>query len=113
VRARQLAHAALSTSTRGVQSVAALALALAGSVRPEKQIADHLARRFPLDTLIASYWLPTIRAAIQLQRNEPAKAIDFLRRAASYELSTINTTPRVGGASLPSLSSGSGLFVPW
>ncbi len=41
--------------------------------------------RYPSDTVINSIWLPTIRAALELQRNNAAQAIDELRTTSSYE----------------------------
>jgi hypothetical protein len=52
-------------------------------------MSDDLARRYPLDTLINGYWLPTIRAAIELDHNNPAQAIKLLQAAASYELGAV------------------------
>ena len=40
----------------------------------------------PQDTLIQSYYLPTIRAAIEVQRHNPAGAVEILRPAEQYEL---------------------------
>jgi DNA-binding winged helix-turn-helix (wHTH) protein/tetratricopeptide (TPR) repeat protein len=75
-------------STRDVQTLAALALAQSGNAEQAKKMSDDLAQRYPLDTLINGYWLPTIRAAIELDHNNPAEAIKLLQGAASYELGT-------------------------
>ncbi len=65
---------------------AALALARSGdSVRAEK-MADEVQKEAPLATLLVSYWLPTIRAAIAIDRNNPAKAIEFLEAASPMEM---------------------------
>jgi predicted Zn-dependent protease len=45
-----------------------------------------LEKRFPVDTLLRDYWLPTTRAAIEVNRSNPAKAIELLQAAAAYEL---------------------------
>jgi DNA-binding winged helix-turn-helix (wHTH) protein/tetratricopeptide (TPR) repeat protein len=88
--ARQGAAAALAlASTRDLQTVAALILAQAGDPRQAQKLSDDLARHYPLDTLINGYWLPTIRAAIELDRNNPAEAIHLLQGAASYELGAV------------------------
>jgi DNA-binding winged helix-turn-helix (wHTH) protein len=73
-------------STRDVQTRAALVLAQSGDARRAQKVCDDLARRYPFDTLINGYWLPTIRAAIELDRNNPAEALKLLQGAASYEL---------------------------
>jgi ATP/maltotriose-dependent transcriptional regulator MalT len=46
----------------------------------------ELRKHNPLDTLINLYRLPTIRAAIQLARNNPAKAVQELEVASRYEM---------------------------
>jgi tetratricopeptide (TPR) repeat protein len=43
-------------------------------------------QQYPQNTLVQSYCLPTIRAAIELQRHNPAAAIEFLLPAEQYEL---------------------------
>lgn len=81
-----IAAAMALASTQDVQTLAALALAQSGDSRHARKIVDDLVRRYPLDTLIKGYWLPTIRAAIELDNNKPAEAIKLLRGAESYEL---------------------------
>jgi DNA-binding winged helix-turn-helix (wHTH) protein/tetratricopeptide (TPR) repeat protein/TolB-like protein len=85
--ARQAVEAALALApNRDVKTLAALALAQAGDAAQAQTISDDLARGYPLGTLINGYWLPTIRAAIALDHNNPAEAIKALRGATSYEL---------------------------
>ena len=80
------AAAMVSAPTRDVQTLAALALAQSGDSLKAQKISDDLAQRYPLDTLINGYWLLTIRAAIELDHNNPAEALKLLQEAASYEL---------------------------
>jgi len=88
--ARHGAAAALAAaSTRDLQTMAALILAQSGDAGHAQKMSDDLARRYPLDTLIDGYWLPTIRAAIELDHNNPAEAIHLLQGAASYELGAV------------------------
>jgi len=63
-----------------------LALARGGDVTTAEKLADALNQEFPLDTLMQNYWLPTVRAAIELQRHDSAKAIGILRASVPYEL---------------------------
>ncbi len=85
-RALRETRAALTlASTRDVKILAALTLARAGDPAAAQIIADDLATRFPLNLVINRYWLPTIRAAIEIDRGNPAKAIDDLSGADSYE----------------------------
>jgi serine/threonine protein kinase/Flp pilus assembly protein TadD len=87
VQARQQAAAALAlTSAKDVQDVAALALARAGDAAKAAAIIKDLNQRFPTDTLLNRYWLPTIQAAVELDRNKPGRAIEILQTTAPYEL---------------------------
>jgi serine/threonine protein kinase/tetratricopeptide (TPR) repeat protein len=86
-QARQAANAALALATgRDVEILEALALARAGDATRAQTIVDKLSSDFPLSTVVQSYWLPTIRAAIELNRGNAAKAIESLRVTAPYEL---------------------------
>ena len=64
---------------------AALALALCGEAQQVTPLIDKLSQSFPNDTMIHSIWLPTIRAALELQCSNAAEAIDHLQTTASYE----------------------------
>ncbi len=89
-KARHGAATALSVApTRDLQTLAALTLAQSGDAARARAMSDDLARRYPLDTLINGYWLPTIRAAIELDRNNPAEAIKLLQATESYELGVV------------------------
>lgn len=63
---------------------AALGLALCGDLTQVTLLIDELSRRYPDDTVINSIWLPTIRAALELERN-PTRAIDQLQTTTIYE----------------------------
>jgi hypothetical protein len=77
-----------SSKGPAAQFLTALALAFAGEARRAGVIADDLGNRFPENTLVQSYYLPTIRAQLALRRNDPARAIEVLKTAAPYELSS-------------------------
>ena len=86
-QARQQATAALALSTsRDVRAGAALAFARAGAVAQAENLAQQLSQDYPNDTLMQNYSLPTIRAAIELKKNNPARAIDILTVAVPYEM---------------------------
>jgi hypothetical protein len=72
-------------SNRDVQILAALAFARAGDPTRAERMADEVQKQFPLDTVICTYWLPTVRAAIEIDRDNPSRAIEVLK-AAPYEL---------------------------
>ena len=89
VARRGAATALALASNRDVQTLAALVLAQGGDAAQAQKMSNDLARRYPLDTLINGYWLPTIRAAIELNHNNPTEAIKLLQAAASYELGAV------------------------
>ncbi|MGC2324769.1 MAG: hypothetical protein WA463_19195, partial [Terriglobales bacterium] len=74
---------------RDVQAVSALAMAEAGDATAAEKLAAELNRSYPLGTLVQSYWLPTIRAAIELDRKNPGQAVALLQAAAPYELGSL------------------------
>jgi len=84
--ARQAASAALVFSTGKIaRTFVSLAFARSGDAIRSQSLSDELNKRFPSDTLLQRYWLPTIRGAIELVRKNPAGALQALQ-AASYEL---------------------------
>ena len=85
--AKQRVAAALALSSgRDVKLLAALALARMGNAARAKALAEELEKDFPTNTMLKSYWLPTIHAAIELSRHNPVQALRHLEVAASYEL---------------------------
>jgi eukaryotic-like serine/threonine-protein kinase len=85
--ARQQARAALALAPGTVvRALAALAMARTGHTAEALQLAENLSRDFPQDTIQQNCWLPAIRAAIELTRNNPEKAVELLRPATGCEL---------------------------
>jgi tetratricopeptide (TPR) repeat protein len=88
-KAIERAEAALAISNGwDVQRRTALALAFAGDVRAQT-LADDLVNRFPDHTLVQSSFVPTIRAQLALNRNDPSTAIEMIQAATPYELSSV------------------------
>ncbi len=86
-KARADANAALKLApNQWVQEASALALALAGDTAAADKLAAGLDKTFPLDTLVQTYWLPTIRAAVALERQDPLRAVEVLKSASGIEL---------------------------
>src|SRR5271170_452054 len=75
---------------RDVQILAALTLARTGDAPRTATIADKLAKDYPLNTIVQHYWLPAIRGAIELGRNNAAKGIEALQPAGAYELGSVS-----------------------
>ncbi len=71
-----------------VRAMAALALARAGETQAAEKLASILGSDFPLGTLVQRYWLPTIRAALSLHRDDPNDASQELNAMGRIELST-------------------------
>ena len=74
------------SSKPDVELLAALALARSGDTVQSSALADKVAAEFDRDTMIQAYWLPTIRAAIAIDRGDAQKAIELLSTASEYEL---------------------------
>jgi eukaryotic-like serine/threonine-protein kinase len=87
VEGRQRAAAALVLSNgQNAQQGAALALAFAGDAKRAQVLADDLGTRFPANTVVRFNFIPTIKAQVELIRNDSSKAIETLQAAAPYEL---------------------------
>jgi tetratricopeptide (TPR) repeat protein len=63
----------------------AVALALCADVDQAQSLADELTKQYPKDTLINSLWVPVIRTAVQINRNNPVEAVKLLESAKPYE----------------------------
>jgi eukaryotic-like serine/threonine-protein kinase len=86
-RARKMTEEALAFSQgRDVEALAALAFARAGDVVRAQRLANELDKQFPLNTMLQSYWLPVVRAAIALDQGNAANAIAALQDASPCEL---------------------------
>ena len=71
---------------RDVKVLAALALARVGDAARAKAMVEELEKSDPLNTVLKLYWLPTLKAAIELNGGNSAQALEFLEAAAPYEL---------------------------
>jgi eukaryotic-like serine/threonine-protein kinase len=71
---------------RDVKLFTALTLARTGDSARARALADELEKAQPSDTMLKVYWLPTIRAAAELNAHNPTQAIIDLEAAAPYEL---------------------------
>ena len=111
-RARQQTKAALGlASSRDIKILAALTLARSGDAAGAHDIADVLGRQFPLNTVINNYWLPTIRAAIEIDHGNAQTAISILNLARSYELGYPDPQIAVGGLRYPAYLRGQAFLL--
>jgi DNA-binding winged helix-turn-helix (wHTH) protein/tetratricopeptide (TPR) repeat protein len=84
---RQSVHAAMNLANGlNVRTLSALAMARIGDLSKAQTMADELAKNFPLNTMVQSYWLPTIHAAIELKKGNRSGAIELLQKAEPLEL---------------------------
>jgi Flp pilus assembly protein TadD len=95
------ASARALTASHDTQILAAIALARTGSTAKAESLASDLEKRYPLDTLVEQYWIPLIRASIELQRNNPARAVELLQVTEPYELASPVTWSGLGGPLYP------------
>ncbi len=87
--ARRDAEAALAiNSSVHVKMNAADAFARAGDAGRAEALVAEIAKERPSDTLANGYELPTIRATLAINSNNPAKAIELLQTAIPYDLSS-------------------------
>jgi eukaryotic-like serine/threonine-protein kinase len=63
----------------------ALALAMCGDAAQAEKLAGETSKLFPNGTLWNAVHLPAIRAALALNRDQPAKAMELLASASPYE----------------------------
>jgi eukaryotic-like serine/threonine-protein kinase len=85
--ARQDVAAALKISPgRDVKLLSSLALARSGETGQAKVLADELEKNYPSDTVLKVFWLPTVRAALDLNANNATQALESLEAPAPYEL---------------------------
>jgi eukaryotic-like serine/threonine-protein kinase len=84
-----------------VRILGALALARSGFTAQAQKMSDELEKQDPLNTTTIGYWLPTIRAAIEINRNKATRAIELLQTATPYELGQPKPEVEFGGFLYP------------
>jgi len=82
---RNAMHVLEVANGRHVTFAAALALAIAGDRSRAQALADELDGGFPEDTSVRFNYVPTLRALLALSANDPSRAIELLKPAATYE----------------------------
>ncbi|MGD0457922.1 MAG: protein kinase [Terriglobia bacterium] len=85
--AHQKATEALTSPVdRDTRVTLASALALCGDTNRAQKLIDELAKDSPLDTLLNNLSIPVVRAIIEIQQNNPTRAITLLEAASPYDL---------------------------
>jgi eukaryotic-like serine/threonine-protein kinase len=83
---RAVTQALAISSTWVVKAWGAYALAQAGDISRAQALAEELGKIDPQPTMLKSYWLPTVKAAIEVDRRDPAQALVDLEATVPYEL---------------------------
>jgi tetratricopeptide (TPR) repeat protein len=87
IHARKIQDEVLKSKLdRDQRMILALSLARSGRTDEAKRLADGVSQQAPLDTTVQKYLVPTVRAAIKLQKRDPDAAIDLLRGTLQYDL---------------------------
>ena len=71
---------------RNVKVLAALALARAGETKSAEALARELESDYSSNTVLMLYRMPTIKAAIELRKGNPRRALDILAPMEPFEL---------------------------
>jgi tetratricopeptide (TPR) repeat protein len=97
IRGKQIADQALAVGpTQMEKRVVALIFARAGAGKEAEKLLQGMLQESPRDVLVQKYELPSIRAAIELKNDQPARAVEILKATAPYELAEISTSfPRL------------------
>jgi tetratricopeptide (TPR) repeat protein len=85
-KTKEQAAKALDLTSRQLTLVnAASALASCGEIGQAQNIITDLTRRSPSDTVLSRILLPLVQARIELQKNNPAQAVQLLETTRPYE----------------------------
>jgi tetratricopeptide (TPR) repeat protein/predicted Ser/Thr protein kinase len=76
---------ALAPESRDAMQLAALVLARTGDSLKARAVSQELAKRYPLHTMVQSYWLPTIQAQLALNAKDGVGASTQLRNTTNVE----------------------------
>jgi eukaryotic-like serine/threonine-protein kinase len=85
--ALERANAALALAHGpGVKGLLAETFADSGNAKRSEQLAEDLAKKYPLSTWVNKLQVPVSRAAVETRQNHPERALDLLRITMPYEL---------------------------
>ncbi len=68
-------------------------MARTGDVQRALTISDQLDKDYPSDTFVQKYWLPVIRAEIELRQGKWSKAIETLNASTTFEFAAPSAFP--------------------
>ena len=108
---QEIASAQSLASARDLKILAALASARSGDSTRAQRLADELEKENPLSTMIIGYWLPTIRASIEIDHNNTERAVQILQVSAPYELASPSPPVEFGSWLYPAFVRGEAFLV--
>jgi len=80
-------------SNLSLQTTAAVTLALAGENNRAQAMADGIGKKAPVNGELNRYWLPAIRAQIELNRDRGQQALELLKPTSGYEFGLLSLYP--------------------
>lgn len=89
---KYISEAQKLSSGQDVATLTAVVLARGGSLDQAKALCRELDKQWPEGTIVQKYWLPAIRAEIDLREARPSKAIDDLGVATPLEFANPGST---------------------
>ena len=104
VRVKSGASTKTPSTQLGTRILDAMILARTGQAAAAREAARGLRRDFPSHTLIQSYILPILEAGMKLQSDDAPGAIQALRPAKRFELTTWGPLPNLYSAYLGGLA---------
>jgi len=85
--ARQFIVTARSLSNgRDVELLSSLVYARLGDASASQKISDRINHDSPVDTLIQGFWLPSIRASLELSHGSAQHAVEILEASQPYDM---------------------------
>jgi eukaryotic-like serine/threonine-protein kinase len=108
---KEVASAQALASARDLKIMSALALARSGDSMQAGKIADELEKENPLNTMMLGYWLPTVRASLEINHANPSKAVEMLEVSRRYELASPSPAPEFGSFLYPAYIRGEAFLL--
>ena len=108
---KEVSSAQALASARDLKIMSALALARSGDSMQAGKIADELEKENPLNTMMLGYWLPTVRASLEINHANPSKAVEMLEVSRRYELASPSPAPEFGSFLYPAYIRGEAFLL--
>jgi tetratricopeptide (TPR) repeat protein len=90
---RHALNALQKARSQAVLTLTALVMAQTGDLKRAQMFVKELNKNYPSDTLVQKYWLPTIRARMELRKGNWSKALETLSIAAPLDFAASPALP--------------------